>query len=153
MKTERRISSGGVVFRERDGAIDVALISVKGGKAWGLPKGLVEKGEDLARTAHREVREETGLDGRIIGKIGRIEYFFAFKDGDEAKRAFKIVYFFLMEYTGGDVADHDQEVEDCGWFPIDEAVRLMKYEDEKGILKKAGRLIKKELRARAAQGA
>lgn len=152
MKTERRISSGGVVFRARDAEIEVALISVKGGKVWGLPKGLVEKGENLARAAHREVREETGLDGRIMGKIGRIEYFFAFKDEEETKRAFKIVYFFLMEYTGGRVADHDQEVDDCRWFPIDEAVRLMKYEDEKGILKKAGRLIKKELKARAAQG-
>ena len=56
MKTERRISSGGVVFRESGGAMEVALISVKGGKVWGLPKGLVEKGEDIARAAHREVR-------------------------------------------------------------------------------------------------
>ena len=153
MKTERKISSGGVVFRERDGAIEVALISVKGGKVWGLPKGLVEKGEDIARAAHREVKEETGLDGRIIEKIGHIEYFFAFKEEEETKRAFKIVYFFLMEYTGGDVADHDAEVEECRWFPIDPAIKLMKYEDEKGILKKAKRLVKKELKARAADKA
>ncbi|MEK7772953.1 MAG: NUDIX hydrolase, partial [Deltaproteobacteria bacterium] len=133
MKTERRISSGGVVFRESGGAVEAALISVKGGKVWGLPKGLVEKGEDIARAAHREVKEETGLDGRIIGKIGHIEYFFAFKEEGEARRVFKIVYFFLMEYAGGDVADHDTEVDECRWFPIDQAIKLMKYEDEKGI--------------------
>ncbi len=60
MKTERQISSCGVVFRRSNGLVDIALIAVKEGKVWCLPKGLVEKGENIARTAHREVKEETG---------------------------------------------------------------------------------------------
>ena len=36
----REISAGGVIFKRRDDEIEVALISVKGGKRWGLPKGL-----------------------------------------------------------------------------------------------------------------
>jgi len=145
MKTERRISAGGVVFRrppDKPDKVEVALISTKGGKVWGLPKGLAEKGENLAFTAHREVKEETGLDGKILSNLGHIEYFFTFKDDDETKRSFKIVYFFLMEYIGGDVAGHDSEVDDCQWFPIDKAIRLMKYDDEKGILRKARKEIK-----------
>ncbi len=142
METERRISAGGVVFRRGIDGVEVALISVKGGKVWGLPKGLAEKGESLARTAHREVREETGLDGRIIDKLGHIEYFFSLKEEKETKRCFKIVYFFLMEYTGGRVEDHDHEVDECRWYPIDEAIKLMRYEDEKEMLKKAKKAIK-----------
>lgn len=141
----RQISSGGVIFRKRDSIIEVALISVKGGKVWALPKGMNEEGENLARTAHREVREETGLDGKILNKIGHIEYFFTIKDETGPKRLFKIVYFFLMEYTSGDTSMHDHEVTDCQWFPVDEAIRLMKYEDEKGILKKAKKMINKLL--------
>ncbi len=142
MKTGRRISAGGVIFRLSGSAIEVALISVKGGKVWGLPKGLNEEGENLARTAHREVREETGLDGKILAKIGHIEYFFTLKDEAGTKRFFKIVYFFLMEYTGGSVEEHDEEVDECRWFNINEAIKLMKYDDEKGILKKAKKQIK-----------
>ncbi|MEK7679851.1 MAG: NUDIX hydrolase [Deltaproteobacteria bacterium] len=142
LKTERRLSAGGVIFRLMDKLPEVALISVKGGKVWGLPKGTIEQGESMARTAHREVREETGLDGKILEKIGHIEYFFTFREGEELRRVFKIVYFFLMEYTAGDVSGHDDEVVDCRWFPMDEAIKILKYEDEKGILKQAKKMIK-----------
>lgn len=143
METEKRISAGGVIFRPSGKTVEVALISTKGGKVWGLPKGLVEKGENIARTAHREVREETGLDGKILGKIGHIEYFFTFHEEDgSVKRCFKIVYFFLMEYTSGDTSEHDFEVEDCRWFKLNYAVRLMKFEDEKEILRKARKMLR-----------
>lgn len=143
MTGDRQISAGGVVFRRAGDGAQVALISVKGGKVWGLPKGTNEKGENLARTAHREVREETGLEGKIISNLGHIEYFFTIKDEAETRRVFKIVYFFLMEYVSGEVTDHDDEVDECRWFPIDEAIRLMKYDDEKKMLRKARKLINK----------
>ena len=142
MKTERQISSGGVVFRRSNGQVDVALIAVKDGRVWCLPKGLVEKGENIARTAHREVKEETGLDGKIIKLIDNIHYFYISKEGGETTRIFKIVYFFLMEYTGGDVKDHDTEVHDCKWFPIDDAIEMAEYKDEQGILVKAKAVLK-----------
>lgn len=146
MKTERQLSAGGVVFRPAGAMVEVALISTKGGKVWGLPKGRVEDGENIARTAHREVREETGLDCKIIQNIGHIEYFFTFRDDNEVdfKRVFKIVYFFLMEYVSGDVSGHDAEVVDCKWFALDEAISLMKYDDEKDILKKAKEALSRE---------
>lgn len=144
MTADRQISAGGVIYRKTPGGVEVALISVKGGKVWGLPKGTAEKGENLARTAHREVKEETGLDGKILSNLGHIEYFFTLRDDSRLKRVFKIVYFFLMEFTSGEVTDHDDEVDECRWFPINEAIRLMKYEDEKGILKKARKLIGKQ---------
>lgn len=145
MKTERQISSGGVVFRRRDNNTEIALIAVKEGKVWCLPKGLVEKGENIARTAHREVKEETGLDGKIIKLIDNIHYFYASKEGGETKRIFKIVYFFLMENTGGDVKEHDSEVNDCRWFPIDEAIEKVEYKDEKRILSMVSEILKERV--------
>ncbi|MEE9613366.1 MAG: NUDIX hydrolase [Thermodesulfobacteriota bacterium] len=149
IKTERQLSSGGVVFRRVEGgedAIEVALISVKSGAGkgpavWCLPKGLVEEGENIARTAHREVKEETGLDGKILKKINTIHYFYSRKDEEGTRRFLKVVYFFLMEYTTGDTAFHDDEVEECRWFQIDKAVKAVAYDDEREILKKARKLI------------
>jgi len=142
MTAGRRISAGGVIFRIAGSGAEVALISVSQGKRWGLPKGLVEKGEGIARTAHREVREETGLDGKILKMLGRVGYFFQIREEEALKKVFKIVYFFLMEYTGGDVKDHDDEVVDCQWFSIDKAIKLMKFDDEKDIIRKARKALR-----------
>ncbi len=140
--SNREISAGGVVYRKVGTSIEVALISVKDGKPWGLPKGRVEKGEKITYTAHREVKEETGLDGKIIKNLGYIEYFFTFKDEGTSRKVFKIVYFFLMEYTSGSVEDHDWEVEECRWFEIDDAIAHLKFDDEKGLLQRAKVAIK-----------
>lgn len=141
IRTKRQLSSGGVIYRRGDNGIEVALIAVKGGTVWCLPKGIVEEGENIARTAHREVKEETGLDGKIIEKIDHIQYFYAHKEKEETIRYFKIVYFFLMEYTGGDVSEHDKEVDDCRWFPINEAIKKVEYKDEREIVRKAKEMI------------
>lgn len=133
----REISAGGVIFKRAGDIIKVALISVKGAKRWGLPKGLQEDGETLARTAHREVKEETGLDGQIIENLGRIEYFYTFTDELESKKVFKMVYFFLMEFISGDTSMHDDEVDECRWFDIDEAASLLSFPDERMIVEKA----------------
>ena len=146
IRTEKLLSSGGVVYRRRNDGVDVALISVltrhgEGPAVWELPKGLVEEGENIARTAHREVREETGLDGRIIKKIGDIHYFYSEKTGEETKRILKVVIFFLLEYTSGEVAFHDSEVEESRWFSASDALEALSFEDEREILVKALALV------------
>jgi predicted NUDIX family NTP pyrophosphohydrolase len=64
-----KISAGLLLFRRRDGALEVLLGHMGGpfwaGReigAWSIPKGLPEPGEDLLAAARREVREETGLE-------------------------------------------------------------------------------------------
>ncbi len=139
-RTGREISSGAVVYKVLDGVIMVALVRVKdarGRDVWTLPKGLKEPGENLARTAHREVKEETGLDGRIKKNLGEIHYFYTRKERGRLTRYFKLVYFFLMEYTGGETSEHDEEVIECGWMPSGDAISAAKYPDERDILKKA----------------
>jgi ADP-ribose pyrophosphatase YjhB (NUDIX family) len=145
MKTQdaiHQISSGGVIFRTGAAGIGIALIrkTLKGGKPiWCLPKGWVEPGESLEDAAVREVREETGLDGEILQKIGETSYQFYSKE--DRARIDKTVHFFLMNYRGGNTADHDDEVEAADWFPLEEAETLMAYPTEREIVRKARGLL------------
>jgi 8-oxo-dGTP pyrophosphatase MutT (NUDIX family) len=137
-----RISSGGVVFRPKESSYEVALIRVaRAGRetAWALPKGWVERGEDLEQAAVREVREETGLEGKVLRKLDEITYEFYSKA--ERSRISKTVHLFLLEYLSGDTADHDEEVEEARWFPIEEAIRTLTYKNEREVMEKAARLI------------
>mgnify|MGYP000258165355 CR=1 FL=1 len=62
-QTQIEVSAGGLVISQENPSL-IALISHKnrGGRAdWCIPKGHIERGEDVAVTAIREVYEETGL--------------------------------------------------------------------------------------------
>ncbi|TLY18922.1 MAG: NUDIX hydrolase [Nitrospirae bacterium] len=136
-----RISSGGVVFRPAGAGYEVALIRVAraDGGAWALPKGWVEKGEDLEQTAVREVREETGLDAKVLRKLGEVTYEFYSKT--DRSRISKTVHLFLMEYVGGTTSEHDDEVEEVRWFPLEDALRTLTYKNEREMVEKARSLI------------
>jgi len=136
-ETQRVVSSGGVIFRVINGQFEVALISRR--RVWCLPKGLIEKGETAEKTAMREVREETGLEGEIVEKIGEINYNFF-----RGKRILKIVHFFLLKYVGGSVRDHDFEADKVKWFPTSEALRVLTYVNERKILRKAEEMLKQD---------
>ena len=143
-KFVREISSGGVVFRKVNGKFEVCLTSRKKGKIWCLPKGIVEEGESLKETAVREVKEETGLSGQVIDKIGDIIYWYSVKNkAGELAKIFKRVYFFLLEYCDGDTEHHDFEVDEAKWFPIDKALNMLSHENEKEIMKKAKQMLSK----------
>lgn len=135
---EHQTSSGGVIFRPGAIGVEVALIrkrAITGKVIWALPKGWVEPGETLEEAAVREVREETGLRGRILQKIGEISYRFYSKENRAQIQ--KTVHFFLMEYLDGDTNDHDQEVEAAAWFAADEAESALHYPTEGDLFRKA----------------
>lgn len=138
---KNQLSSGGVIFRSDNKTPEIALISVKGGSVWCLPKGIVDKGENPEQTAVREVREETGLNGRIKAKLGEVSYWYYIKE--ENARCRKTVHYYLMEYLSGSTKDHDSEVNDASWFPIDEALDKASYKGDKEIIGKAKKLIEK----------
>ncbi|MCK4778101.1 MAG: NUDIX hydrolase [Actinomycetia bacterium] len=138
-KQKTAISSGGVIYRYRDGNAEIILIRHVGTREWSLPKGTVEKNEKLEDTAIREVREETGLKGKLIRKIGQVDYRFYIRR--ENLQVHKYVSFFLIKYKSGRVEDHDIEVEIARWFFIDEAINVLKFENDKEIVRKAKKMI------------
>jgi 8-oxo-dGTP pyrophosphatase MutT (NUDIX family) len=135
VRTARTVSAGGLVLDAPDPAGRVALISRRGsqgGLQWTLPKGQQEVGETLEGTALREVREETGLDARIIAPLDTIDYWFVW--APEHTRYHKYVHYFLMLSTGGDLSDQDSEVEEARWFRLPDAARVLSFANERRLV-------------------
>ena len=140
VEPEFQTSSGGVLFRKENDQTSIVLIARNNRIIWCLPKGIIEANETAEEAAEREVSEETGLKGKIIDKIGEVSYWYWSKE--DKTRYFKTVHFYLMEHLGGDTSDHDSEVEEAKWFPIDDAIQIMTFKSERGIVSKAIEMLK-----------
>src|SRR5947199_9169585 len=115
----------------------VAAIRPRGrDKVWALPKGRIDEGETAAETAMREVREETGVEGRLVEKLGDIRYVYtATWDERKDERIFKVVSFFLLRAGRGRIGKIDEamrvEVAEARWLPLAEAPQLLSYDGER----------------------
>ena len=137
MRSRTEASAGGVVYRRTEsGALDIALIRTHE-RRWQLPKGWIEAGEAPEHAAVREVREEAGVDGEIIGPIDEIEYTFTSTYDPEPMVVHKTVQFYLLRYLGGSTDDHDDEVIEARWVDIHDAQRMLSFRDEKRIVSMA----------------
>jgi 8-oxo-dGTP pyrophosphatase MutT (NUDIX family) len=134
----REFSAGGVVVRRLRGEWRLAAIR-PGGKdnVWALPKGLIGPSESAADAAVREVAEETGLEARLVEKLGDIRYVHNW----EGERVFKVVSFFLLRYSRGRLGDlpaaFRHEVAQARWLPLKDASRLLSYKGEREMAERA----------------
>ncbi|HLH73866.1 MAG TPA: NUDIX hydrolase [Chloroflexota bacterium] len=147
LKTARAESEGGVVYRQRDGEIEVVLVGREAQGSWFLPKGTPLRGESREQTAIREVSEETGLEVRILEPITSISYWFM----SGRVRIFKTVYYYLMVPTGGDISRHDPEYDRVAWFPIQQALAVLTYANDADVVRRAAELIKRRLSLQSQQ--
>ena len=138
---KEQVSAGGVVFRGDKGKIEVVIISVGGQNRWQLPKGMVEKGESPEAAAVREAREEAGVLSEVVQLIETIEYWYAGLDNGIRVRFHKRVHFFLLRYLSGDTKDHDWEVNEARWVPIDDATSQLAFDNERRVMERARELI------------
>jgi 8-oxo-dGTP pyrophosphatase MutT (NUDIX family) len=128
----REFSAGGVVVRRMQGQPFVAVVRVRD-EILALPKGHPNEEESPAAAAQREVREETGVEAECVEKLGDISYWYA-RGG---QRVMKIVSFFLFRYRSGSVSDHDHEVEEALWIPLEEAPGRLAYKGEREMAESA----------------
>ena len=104
---------------------------------WALPKGVIDAGERPAETALREGFEETGIGGRLDGKLGDIRDVYTW----QGERVFKVVSFFLAHAVRGRIgelpAGMELEVAEARWLPLAGAPRLLAYKGEREMAVKA----------------
>jgi len=156
-KSAREFSAGGVVVRRRGGLWWMVAIQPaerrppKGKRAkpglngsgkivLALPKGIIDPGERAEQTAVREVREETGVQAELIGKLGDVKYVYMRSWGDRA-RVFKVVSYFLLRYRSGRLGnlppETRHEVARTLWIALDEAPQRLTYKGDREMAQKA----------------
>ncbi len=139
---KREFSAGGIVFRKQGGELKVLLIKDSYGR-WTWPKGKIDQGEKSQDAALREISEEVGLKNcRILGKIGRSNYFFRL----EGNLIFKTVFFFLVEALGREKLEiQKNEINQARWFKPDNALKTVEYKGAKELLEKAIAMYKQKI--------
>ncbi len=130
-------SAGGVVYKKEGRKTFVLVAQHSQHHGWVFPKGLIDKGEKKEETAVREVEEETGIKAKILKPLKPIEFWYVF-EGEKIK---KRVYYFLMEATGGNTENHDNEMENVEWLPEDKVEERLTYKSEKEVWEEVRKLI------------
>lgn len=116
--------SGGIVWRDDDR--QVLLIKSREDGAWKLPKGHVDDGEDWEAAAQREVKEETGYDTAITDFAGFRKY--------PVKGRLKVVLYWHMEPVGDHEFEPSDEIEECEWLMVGDAVNRLTFLNDKQLL-------------------
>ena len=135
------VSCGGVVIYQNKVLL---LYKNQNGRhvGWVLPKGNVEPSETHQNAALREVKEESGVSAKIVKFLGSTQYSFkpnAGKEGSNANELLtKTVHWYLMSATSFYSKPQAEEFfADAGFYKRHEAEHLLKFHDEKQIMRKA----------------
>jgi len=142
-----QFSAGGIVIKKEQGQTLVLVSKHSGHHGWVFPKGHIGdtiEGESKEEAAVREVQEETGITGEIVQAFKPVEYWFA----AEGEKIHKTVYYFLMNYVSGDIADHNWEMEDVEWLPEKDVAERLTYPSDKEAWREAQDMINSNTKAR-----
>ncbi len=130
-------SAGGLVLDSALAVPVIARTSRRGGLRWSLPKGHIEPDETAEQAAVREIIEETGIVGRVLTKIGCIDFRFSV----DGRCVHKTVHHFLLEYVAGELCADDHEVTSVEWVPLDDLSTRLAYPDERRLVEHAKAVI------------
>jgi 8-oxo-dGTP diphosphatase len=120
-------ASGGVVRRDGEQGLEVALVHRPRYDDWSFPKGKLDAGESWEDAALREVEEEIGLRCRLGDELPPTSY------RDNKGRA-KVVRYWLMDPLDGEF-EPSHEVDEVRWLPPAEADGLLTYDHDRELLR------------------
>jgi len=132
------VSCGGVVIYKNKVLL---LYKNNNGRyvGWVLPKGKIEPSETVMQAAIREVKEEGGVTARPVKYLGTTKYSFGNNfEPNLGEQISKTVHWYLM--TTNSFRSKPQAEEffmDAGFYKRHEAEYLLKFNDEKQIMRKA----------------
>jgi bis(5'-nucleosidyl)-tetraphosphatase len=138
----KEISAGIVIYRDTREGVKFLLL-YHGGGYWNFPKGKLEEGERSFKAALREVKEETGINYKDL----RFRDYFKVSDRytftSRGRKVHKTVDFYLAESTTSRIR-MSPEHDGYGWFMYRDALKLLKYKNLQGIVKRAYDTISKK---------
>jgi 8-oxo-dGTP pyrophosphatase MutT (NUDIX family) len=149
-RPELEVSAGGIVFRRAPNEGARYLLIRDSYNNWGFPKGHLEGDESPAEAAKRETAEETGLDHLVLhGPIRVIDWHFRFR----GRHIHKYCHFFLFESPDGEACPQtDEGITACQWRPLGEALDILSYDNARGVLKRAGEMVRTLVAVGAGRG-
>jgi 8-oxo-dGTP diphosphatase len=132
---KREFSAGGIVFNSEGQVLLVKAGSLRDESKshWKFPKGHLDGEESTEEAAIREVKEETGIDAEIKGKIGVSKYTYFLK----GEKVFKIVTYYKMSYLNGRTSPQLGEIEEVMWVLPEKAEELLSFPADRKLLEQA----------------
>ncbi len=134
---KRESSAGAIVFYQKGAKREYLLLNYLGGH-WDFPKGHMELHENPIKTTLREIKEETGLDVKIIKGFER-KITYSFKHRNEF--IIKDVIFYLAQAKTQKVR-LSEEHKGYVWLPYEKAFELITFNKE--ILKDAEEFLRRK---------
>lgn len=126
--------AGSVTYRQTGSETLYLVVSSSDGEHWVLPKGHIEPNESPEEAALRELREESGIVGRIVDKLP-IQYL-------EISQEKLAVQYFLIEALQSCPVVENRMIR---WETPETAHELLSFENTKQILREgASRLDRQE---------
>jgi 8-oxo-dGTP diphosphatase len=129
IKTNRDITycAGGLVWRGAGQKRQVLLVQSRSDQAWKFPKGHVDDDDPTWEyAAQREVKEETGYDTVITDFAGFRKY--------PVNDRLKVVLYWQMEPVGEQNFEPSDEIVQCQWVSVREAVDRLTFLNDKQFL-------------------
>ena len=125
------LAAGGIVLRQAK-TPEIAVVRLRKRNEWVLPKGRLDDGETARDAAVREVLEETGHDVCVHEFLGTLVY--------ESGGRCRVVHYWRMETSGGQVHELMDDIKAVDWLPLDAAVARLSRNYERAFLENVGPL-------------
>ena len=132
--------AGAIVLRDGANGREILLLYRGKQKDWSFPKGHIEEGETGQDAMEREIKEETGLDIKVLSKLPNLSY--ALPSGNHAQ----LLMFITTPFPANQQLIREKNSDDLRWIPINEAEKLISYQNLKEYFKLIYPKIKKPLR-------